>query len=212
MDKIIAIGSIRGGVGKTTTTLNLAYALSEMGKKVLTIDFDIQSNLTRAYEDANMDKETTIAHLAMQQLKESLYNGEGTEQILSELLTPLKNLYDYILIDTCPSLNALTINALVAADEVILIAVPGLMEIMGLDIYEQAIAKVKEKFNSDVSIAGVLLTMCESRSDSCEIQPEEVKSYFKQDVRVFETRIPKGEEIILEVYRKFAEELIESGI
>ena len=147
MGKIIVIGSQKGGVGKTTTTLNLAYSLREMGKKVLTVDFDSQANLTTCYgiEDTGA-LEYTIGHLMMAQIEEELpENFEdyiqsregvdyipssiylsvvdaklrtemGAERMLAEVLEPLKSRYDYILIDTCPSLGMLTINALVAAD------------------------------------------------------------------------------------------------
>lgn len=151
MGKIIVIGSQKGGVGKTTTTLNLAYSLREMGKKVLTVDFDSQANLTTCYgiEDTGA-LEYTIGHLMMAQIEEELpENFEdyiqsrdgvdcipssiylsvvdaklrtemGAERMLAEVLQPLKSRYDYILIDTCPALGMLTINALAAADEVII--------------------------------------------------------------------------------------------
>lgn len=151
MGKIIVIGSQKGGVGKTTTTLNLAYSLKELGKKVLTVDFDSQANLTTCYgvEDTGV-LEYTIGHLMMAQIEEevtesfedyiqsrdgvdylpsSIYlsvvdaklrTEMGAERMLAEVLKPLKSRYDYILIDTCPSLGMLTINALAAADEVII--------------------------------------------------------------------------------------------
>lgn len=144
MGKIIVIGSQKGGVGKTTTTLNLAYSLKELGKKVLTVDFDSQANLTTCYgvEDTGA-LEYTIGHLMMDQMEEefpesfedyiqsrdgvdylpsSIYlsvvdaklrTEMGAERMLAEVLEPLKSRYDYILIDTCPSLGMLTINSLV---------------------------------------------------------------------------------------------------
>lgn len=142
MGKVIVIGSQKGGVGKTTTTLNLAYSLKEMGKKVLMVDFDSQANLTTCYgiEDTGA-LEYTIGHLMMALIEEELpedfedyiQNREGVdyipssiylsvvdaklrtemgaERMLAEVLEPLKSRYDYILIDTCPSLGMLTINA-----------------------------------------------------------------------------------------------------
>ncbi len=142
MGKIIVIGSQKGGVGKTTTTHNLAYSLKELGKKVLTVDFDSQANLTTCYgvEDTGA-LEYTIGHLMMDQMEEevpesfedyiqsregvdyipsSIYlsvvdaklrTEMGAERMLAEVLEPLKSRYDYILIDTCPSLGMLTINA-----------------------------------------------------------------------------------------------------
>ena len=142
MGKIIVIGSQKGGVGKTTTTLNLAYSLKELGKKVLTVDFDSQANLTTCYGVENTGAlEYTIGHLMMDQMEEempenfedyiqsrdgvdylpsSIYlsvvdaklrTEMGAERMLAEALEPLKSRYDYILIDTCPSLGMLTINA-----------------------------------------------------------------------------------------------------
>lgn len=138
MGKIIVIGSQKGGVGKTTTTHNLAYSLKELGKKVLTVDFDSQANLTTCYgvEDTGA-LEYTIGHLMMDQMEEevpesfedyiqsrdgvdylpsSIYlsvvdaklrTEMGAERMLAEVLEPLKSRYDYILIDTCPSLGML---------------------------------------------------------------------------------------------------------
>lgn len=155
MGKVIVIGSQKGGVYKTTTTLNLAHSLQSMGKKVLTIDFDSQANLTTCYgvEDTN-ELEHTIGHLMMAQIEEdapesleafihskdgvdfipsSIYlsvvdaklrTEMGAERMLAEALEPIKDRYDYVLIDTCPSLGMLTINALAAADEVIIMVNP----------------------------------------------------------------------------------------
>lgn len=153
MSKIIVIGSQKGGVGKTTTTFNLAYILSKMGKRVLAVDFDSQANLTTCYGIEKTDElEHTIGHMLMAQIEDekplpvkrcirtkegvdfipaSIYLSAvdaklrmemGAERMLAELLEPLRNQYDYILIDTCPSLGILTINALAAADEVIVSA------------------------------------------------------------------------------------------
>lgn len=133
---IVVIGSQKGGVGKTTTTLNLAYSLRSMGKKVLAIDFDSQANLTTCYGVENTNElEYTIGHLMMAQIEEqvpesldafiqskdgvdfipsSIYlsvvdaklrTEMGAERMLAEVLEPIKGRYDYVLIDTCPSLE-----------------------------------------------------------------------------------------------------------
>lgn len=155
MSKIIVIGSQKGGVGKTTTTFNLAYILSKMGKRVLAVDFDSQANMTTCYGIEKTDElQYTIGHMLMAQIEDekqipakkcirtkggvdfipaSIYLSAvdaklrmemGAERMLAELLKPLRSQYDYILIDTCPSLGILTINALAAADEVIIAVKP----------------------------------------------------------------------------------------
>ena len=85
----------------------------------------------------------------------------GAERMLAEVLEPLKSRYDYILIDTCPSLGMLTINALAAADEVIITVNPQLLAMMGLEDFLRTVAKIKKRINPKVEIAGILLTMCE---------------------------------------------------
>lgn len=186
MGKIIVIGSQKGGVGKTTTTLNLAYSLKELGKKVLTVDFDSQANLTTCYgvEDTGV-LEYTIGHLMMAQIEEevtesfedyiqsrdgvdylpsSIYlsvvdaklrTEMGAERMLAEVLEPLKSRYDYILIDTCPSLGMLTINALAAADEVIITVNPQLLAMMGLQDFLRIVGKIKKRINPKLEVAGI---------------------------------------------------------
>lgn len=221
MGKIIVIGSQKGGVGKTTTTLNLAYSLKELGKKVLTVDFDSQANLTTCYgvEDTGV-LEYTIGHLMMAQIEEevtesfedyiqsrdgvdylpsSIYlsvvdaklrTEMGAERMLAEVLEPLKSRYDYILIDTCPSLGMLTINALAAADEVIITVNPQLLAMMGLQDFLRIVGKIKKRINPKLEVAGILLTMCESRTTLCKVLTEEVTGSFQGKIKVFDTRIP----------------------
>ena len=247
MGKIMVIGSQKGGVGKTTTTLNLAYSLKEMGKKVLTVDFDSQANLTTCYgvEDTRA-LEYTIGHLMMAQIEEELPEGVdyipssiylsvvdaklrtemGAERMLAEVMEPLRSRYDYILIDTCPSLGMLTINALVAADEVIITVNPQLLAMMGLQDFLRTVAKIKKRINPKLEVAGILLTMCESRTTLCKVLTEEVTGSFQGKIKVFDTRIPAtvkvGESIYYNMpiaqysknasagiaYRKFAKEII----
>ena len=255
--KIIVIGSQKGGVGKTTTTLNLAYSLKEMGKKVLTVDFDSQANLTTCYgiEDTGA-LEYAIGHLMMAQIEEefpenfedyiqsregvdyipsSIYlsvvdaklrTEMGAERMLAEVLEPLRSRYDYILIDTCPALGMLTINALAAADEVIITVNPQLLAMMGLQDFLRTVAKIKKRINPKLEVAGILLTMCESRTTLCKVLTEEVTGSFQGKIKVFDTRIPAtvkvGESIYYNMpiaqyskkasagiaYRKFAKEII----
>lgn len=231
MGKIIVIGSQKGGVGKTTTTFNLAYALSKMGKKVLTVDFDSQANLTTCYGVEKTDElEYTIGHMLMDQLEDekalpakrcirnkdgvdfipaSIYLSAvdtrlrtemGAERMLAEVLEPLRSQYDYILIDTCPSLGILTINALAAADEVIIAANPQLLAMMGLQDFLRTVTKIKRRINPDLEIAGILLTMCEERTTLCRVLSEEVTENFRERISVFETRIPSTVKVGESIY------------
>lgn len=160
MGKIIMIGAMKGGVGKTVTAFNLAYSLQKCGRKVLAVDFDPQSNLTTCFgvEDADM----TVGDLMMNVIGDEDLPDEGeyiqerkgvdfipssmqlsavdaklrpemgAERMLAAILEPLREEYNYILIDICPSLGALNINAMAAADEVILTVNPQLLAMMGL--------------------------------------------------------------------------------
>lgn len=231
MGKIIMVGSQKGGVGKTVTTFNLAHSLCEMGKKVLTVDFDSQANLTTCYgvEDA-ASLDHTIGHLMMAALEDmpeedisdyimtkdgvdfipsSIYLSVadaklrlemGSERMLSEILEPLREKYDYILIDTCPSLGALTINALSAADEVIVTVNPQLLAMMGLQDFLRTAVKIRKRINPRLGIAGILLTMCDARTTICRMLTEEVTENFHQRIRIFETRIPKTVKVGESVY------------
>jgi chromosome partitioning protein len=257
MGKIIVIGSQKGGVGKTTTTLNLAYSLQVLGKKVLTVDFDSQANLTTCYgiEKTN-ELDHTIGHLMMAQIEDqaiknlksyirtkdgvdfipsSIYLSVvdaklrlemGAERMLAEVLERVRDHYDYILIDTCPSLGILTINALTAADEVIITVNPQLLAMIGLQDFLRTVGKIKKRINPKLEVAGILLTMCEKRTTLCKVLTEEVAESFQGQIHIFETRIPStikvGESIYYGMpveqyskkasagiaYRKFAKELI----
>jgi chromosome partitioning protein len=98
----------------------------------------------------------------------------GTEKILSRILDEVKDDYDYVLVDTCPSLGALTINALSAADEVIVTVNPQLLAMMGLQDFLKTVKKIKNRINQKLQVAGILLTMCEGRTILCKTITEEV--------------------------------------
>ena len=150
----------------------------------------------------------------------------GSEKMLTGILEPLRGLYDYIIVDTCPSLGTLTINALTAADEVIIAVNPQLLAMMGLQDFLRTVGKIKKRINPRLEIAGILLTMCESRTTLCKVLTEEVTGSFQGKIKVFQTRIPAtvkvGESIYYNMpiaqyskkasagiaYRKFAKEII----
>lgn len=260
MGKIIMIGAMKGGVGKTVTTYNLAYALQKMGKKVLAVDFDPQANLTTCFGADQMEesgpegcgddagkgnqRETdadgamvTIGELMMALLddedpperKEYIWerNGvdyiassmslsaadaklrlePGTEKMLSEILEPLREDYDFILIDTCPSLGALNINAMAAVDEVIVTVNPQLLAMMGLQDFLKTVRKIRRRVNDRLDVAGILLTMCDARTILCKTITEQVQETFQGQIRVFESRIPNTVKVGESVY--YSEPLVE---
>ena len=219
MGKIIAIANQKGGVGKTTTTLNLGAAIAEKNKNVLLVDSDPQASLTIS------------CGIEMKELEKSLYdaiieeNGEGEnfvkgiiirtkiknvdllpsnidlstaeielmnmydrERILKSILEPLKTYYDYILIDCPPSLGILTINALTAADEVIVPMVTDYLALRGAGILvNRTIKKVKKKLNPKLKIAGILPTMHKTRTLHAKEVLETLRGHFQG--LVFETVI-----------------------
>ena len=257
MAEIIAIANQKGGVGKTTTTLNLAYSLHQLGKRVLTVDFDSQANLTSCYGLENPNAiEPNISHLMMARMEEdelpdkaayiktangvdfipssislsvvdaSLRLEMGSEMMLAGILEGLRDGYDYILIDTCPSLGSLTINALAAADKVIITVNPQLLAMMGLQDFMKTVRKIKKRINTRLEVSGILLTMCDSRTNLCKVLKDQVYDEYNKVVPIFNTTIPAtvkvGESIYYGMsiqqyspkatagiaYREFAKELV----
>lgn len=221
MAEIIAVANQKGGVGKTTTTLNLGYSLKEQGKKVLIVDFDSQANLTTCFGIENPNEiETNIAHLMMLKMDDDeliekdkyikSYNGVdiipssiylsvvdanlrlemGSERLLSEILETLRNDYDYIIIDTSPSLGSLTVNALSAADSVIITVNPQLLAMMGLQDFLKTTKKIQKRINPNLKIKGILLTMCDSRTNLSKILSEQVNEAYNGVVNIYDTQIP----------------------
>lgn len=220
MAEVITIANRKGGVGKTTTALNLAYSLKELGKKVLVIDLDPQANLTRCFDVENLENIETIGHLLMAELEEESYSVEdyvisydeidiipssiylsvtetqmrsetGSERILSEIIELVREHYDCILIDTSPSLNILTINALCAADSVLITADTQLFAIVGISELLKTIQKIKKRVNPKLSVKGILLTMCDSRTNLSKLLTEQVEEMYQGKIKVFQTKIPK---------------------
>lgn len=221
MADVITIANRKGGVGKTTTTLNLAYSLKELGKKVLVIDLDPQANLTRCFDVENTENIKTIGHLLITEMEEeesylvedytksydeidiipsNVYLSAvetqmrietGSERILSEIVNQAKEHYDYILIDTSPSLNILTINALCASDSVLIVADTQLFAIVGISELLKTIQKIKKRVNPKLKVQGILLTMCENRTNLSKTLTEQVEEMFQKKIKVFQTKIPK---------------------
>ena len=131
----------------------------------------------------------------------------GAERMLSNILEPLRNQYEYILIDTAPSLGALTINALAAADRVIITVNPQLLAMMGLQDFLKTVRKIKSRVNSHLSVSGILLTMCDTRTNLCKTIMEQVNESFEGQIRIFDSVIHNTVKVGEAVY--YSEPLLE---
>ena len=131
----------------------------------------------------------------------------GAERMLANILEPLKDSYDYLILDTCPSLGALTINALAAADGVVITVNPQLLAMVGLQEFLKTIKKIKSRINPKLEVEGILLTMCEHRTNLCKTISEQVEETFEGQIRVFESKIPSTVKVGESVY--YSEPLIE---
>ena len=237
MAKIIVLSAMKGGGGKSVSTYNLAYSLKKLGKNVLVVDFDSSANITRCVVEDVKTVTISIGDLMMNQMDEEEQpnpaeyiinrNGVdfipsskvlsavdaklrlemGAERILPCILEPLREKYDYILVDTCPSLNTLTINALAAADEVIIVANPQFWTMVGLEDVLLTIKKIKNRINTKLSISGILLTMYEERTNLCKVITEEVVEAFNEKIRIFGSKIPSTVKVGESVY--YGEPLLE---
>ena len=228
MGKIIMIGAMKGGVGKSVTTFNLAYSLQKKGKKVLAVDFDSQSNLTICFgaEDVDVaigdlmlaviedeelpEREEYIwerngvdfipSSIGLSAVEAKLRLEMGAEKMLAAILEPLRDEYDVILIDTSPSLGALNINAMAAADEVIVTVNPQLLAMKGLQDFLKTVKKIKSRINAKLDVAGILLTMCDARTILCKTITEQMAETFQGQIRIFKSKIPNTVKVGESVY------------
>lgn len=131
----------------------------------------------------------------------------GAERMLANILEPLRDAYDYIIIDTCPALGALTINALAAADSVVITVNPQLLAMKGLQEFLKTIKKIKSRINPKLEVEGILLTMCEARTNLCKVISEQLTDTFEGQIRIFNSKIPNTVKVGESVY--YSEPLLE---
>ena len=205
MGKIIALANQKGGVGKTTTTINLAASLAALEKKVLVVDADPQANASSGLGVDIRSVEQSIyecvvngvegldiipSHIDLVGAEIEMLNMENREQILKQILVPLKERYDYILIDCSPSLGLITVNALTAADSVMIPVQCEYFALEGISKLLNTIKIIKSKLNPALEIEGFLLTMYDSRLRLANQIYEEVKRPFRD--LVFTTVIQRN--------------------
>ena len=212
MAKVVAFANQKGGVAKTTTTLNLGVAFKELGYRILAVDMDPQGNLTMSLglnpdtvrpsmydvlvsavniENAVFEQEidVAVASIDLAAVEIALSSLIGRERVLSKALMRVHDSYDYILIDTPPSLGLLTINALTASDAVIVPVQCEYLSLRGLAQLERTLELVRENLNPGVHIAGIVPTMYDARTVHGREAVEVLRSSFGD--LVFETTILK---------------------
>lgn len=253
MGKVIAIANQKGGVGKTTTAVNLSAALGEKGKKILLVDIDPQGNATsglgvnkRAVEKSSYELlisdipiDTVIrktkfenvdlvpSNIALAGAEIELVEQDGREAKLKNALLPVRYQYDFILIDCPPSLGIITLNALTAADTLLVPAQCEYYALEGLSQLMATVRTVKRLYNPTIDIEGVLLTMYDGRLNLTIQVVEEVKKFFPR--KVYKTVVPRnvriseapsyGQPVLYydkysrgsEAYRALADELLEQN-
>tara|TARA_Y100000588_G_C14253482_1_gene924456 strand:- start:270 stop:1061 length:792 start_codon:yes stop_codon:yes gene_type:complete len=215
----VAIANQKGGVGKTTTTINLAAALCRLGRTVLVVDMDPQANLTSGIglkgrpapggtvynaltgefdcDFRDFVVPTAVSGLSLIPADRNLTGAElelvnlpRRESRLRPIVNGARRVFDYIFIDTPPSLGLLTLNALVAVDEVFIPLTCEYFSLEGLAELTATVQRVQASFNAQLEIGGVLLTMADLRTNLGKQVTQEVRGFFKE--KVFETVIPRN--------------------
>ena len=260
--KVIALTNQKGGVGKTTTTVNLGAELVRQGKKVLVVDCDPQANLTMSLGYEHPDElENTIydvmwdyisgkgssdrdcilhtnesidllpSNIMLTAMEQQLLSAMSRESVLKEFFNSsgIREKYDYVLIDCQPSLGILSVNALTAADSIIVPSQPRYFSTKGLELLMQTVAKTRRMLNPKLRVDGILMTMVDTRTNISKEFTELVKTSFGKVIPVFETQIPhsvkaieaatEGQSIykyekrskVAKAYEDFAKEVLSIG-
>ena len=227
MTKVIACAHEKGGVGKTTTTVNLGVGLARQGKNVLLLDADPQGDLTKCLgvknpkeltstistvmdyliahsdEDASPDFEYAApirqhtegvdfipANASLAATEVTLVNSMSRETILRQYLDMVKDEYDYVLIDCRPSLGLTVVNALTAADSVIIPVQAHILAADDMDALFKTIGRVKRNLNPGLQVDGIVMTMVDSRTNNAKDIIETLRDTVGQNIRIFDTEIP----------------------
>lgn len=208
MSRVIAISNHKGGVGKTTSALNIGAGLNSLGKKILLVDLDPQANLSQSLGitepeiniygalrgryplqpvEITEGLDLIPSTLDLSGAEVELTGEAGREYILKELIDPLRNSYDFILIDSPPSLGLLTINAFTASDEVYIPLQAQYLALQGLTKLLEVVDKIQRRLNKDLTIGGVFITQYDGRKVLNRDVVTAIEGHFKD--KVFETKI-----------------------
>ena len=226
MSKVISISNQKGGVGKTTTCINLGIGLARYGKKVLIIDADAQGSLTASLGyrepdeipvtlatlmgkiiDGQINDDTTVdpqegllhhaegisllpANIELSGIDVRLVNTMSRETILKQYIDAVKSNYDYVLVDCMPSLGMMTVNALAAADSVIIPVQAQYLSVKGLEQLLHSIKNVRRQINPNLAVAGVLVTMVDTRTNYSKDIIALLKQNYDRKLNIYKNAIP----------------------